>query len=138
MTQDFEAIEQSVYMPASPEEVYDALVDAEKHSEFTGSQATCDPRVGGAFSAWDGYISGRHLQLDRGKKIVQEWKTTEWPLDYPPSLLEFGLRERGEGTLLIMKHSKVPAEQADSYRQGWTEHYWEPLRQFFEEKMVRK
>ena len=25
----------------------------------------------------------------------------------------------------------VPAEQADSYRQGWIDYYWTPLRAYF-------
>ena len=68
---------QKVVIPASPEEVYDAFMDARKHSEFTGSEATCDPTVGGKFTAWDGYISGRNLELEKGKRIVQEWVTAE-------------------------------------------------------------
>jgi activator of HSP90 ATPase len=72
-------ITQKVIISAAPKEVYDAFVDAKKHSAFTGAKATCDPKVGGGFTAWDGYISGRNLELERGKRIVQEWSTTEWP-----------------------------------------------------------
>ena len=64
-------IRQRVVVPAAPEEVYEAFVDAKKHSAFTGSKATCDPRVGGKFTAWDGYISGKNLLLEEGKRIVQ-------------------------------------------------------------------
>jgi activator of HSP90 ATPase len=53
-------------------------MDPKKHSEFTGSKATGKPRVGSKFTAWDGYITGKNLKLVRGKKIVQEWKTTDW------------------------------------------------------------
>ena len=34
-----------------PEELYEAWMDAEIHGEMTGSPATSDPRVGGAFTA---------------------------------------------------------------------------------------
>jgi activator of HSP90 ATPase len=60
-----------------PIEVYDALINARIHSEFTGSKATCNPKVQGKFTAWDGYISGKNLKLNRGTEVVQEWKTTE-------------------------------------------------------------
>ena len=69
---------QKVVILASPEEVNDALVDAKKHSAFTGAKATGDAKVGGAFSAWDGYITGKHLELEPGARIIQEWNTTEW------------------------------------------------------------
>jgi activator of HSP90 ATPase len=60
---------------------------------------------------------GKYLKLERGKRIIQEWKTTEWP-DYPPSIVEFSFMKRGDGTELTMVHSKVPAGQAESYKQG--------------------
>ena len=68
-------IRQKVTMPAKPLEVYEAYIDAEKHSEFTGAEATSDPKVGGEFTAWDGYISGRFLVIDPGRMIVQEWRS---------------------------------------------------------------
>lgn len=126
-------IRQVQFIPAaSPEDVYDAYVDAKKHSKFTGGRATCTPRVGGKFSAWDGYITGRNVRLVKGKKIVQEWQTSEWPEGYGPSKLEITLKAKKGGTELAMTHSKVPAEQAGDYRQGWTDYYWKPLRQYFE------
>ena len=124
-------ITQKVVIPASPEEVYDAFIDAKKHSAFTGAKATCDPKVGGEFTAWDGYISGRNLELGKGKRIVQEWSTTEWPSGYPPSRLEFTFREVKGGTEITMTHSSVPEEQANEYRQGWIDNYWEPLKDYF-------
>ncbi len=127
-------IKQTEFIRAKPEEVYDALINAEKHTEFTGSKATCEPEVGGNFTAWDGYISGKNLKLEKGKRIVQEWKTTEWPRGYPPSIVEFSLKEREGGTELTMVHSKVPAAQAESYEQGWIDFYWKPLKQYFEKK----
>jgi uncharacterized protein YndB with AHSA1/START domain len=124
-------IKQKVIIPATPKEVYETLMDPKKHSAFTGSNATGDPRVGGKFTAWDGYISGRNLELDRGKRIVQEWITTEWPDGYPTSRLELTLKKVKEGTELSMVHSEVPAEQADDYEQGWFDSYWNPLRKYF-------
>jgi len=127
----FRVIRQKVVVDALPLQVYQAFVDPRKHAEFTGSPATCTPRVGGRFTAWDGYISGKNLVLVKGRRIVQEWKTTEWPPDYPPSILELKFGTKGKKTLLSMVHSKVPAEQAESYREGWVSSYWEPLKEYF-------
>jgi len=129
---NFETIEQTTVLEASPVEVYEAYTDPKKHSEFTGSPATGRPRVGATFTAWDGYITGRFVELDRGKKVVQEWKTTEWPPEYPPSVLELTFKARGKKTVLTMVHSKVPAEQAPDYAQGWKDHYWKPLKAYLE------
>jgi activator of HSP90 ATPase len=125
------AITQKVVIPASPEEVYDAFMDAKKHSAFTGAKATCDATVGGEFTAWDGYITGKNLELEKGKRIVQEWITTEWPAGYAPSRLEFTFRKVRGGTEITMTHSNIPEEQAEEYRQGWIDNYWEPLKNYF-------
>lgn len=134
MTAKFAVIRQKVLVDASPEEVYLAYVDPKKHAEFTGSTATGKARVGGRFTAWDGYSFGKYLELQKGKKIVHEWTTTDWPEGYPPSLVELTLKPKGKKTELTMLHSKAPAEQADSYAQGWTDYYWEPLKKYFEEE----
>jgi activator of HSP90 ATPase len=125
---------QKVVISASPEEVYDAFIDPRKHSEFTGSEATCDPTVGGKFTAWDGYISGKNLELEKGKRIVQEWITAEWPKGYPSSILELTFRRVKGGTQVRMIHSHVPVEQADNYRQGWVDNYWELLKEYFQKR----
>ena len=132
----FEVIRQQALINASPLEVYEAYVIPEKHSEFTGSPATGSPKVGGNFTAWDGYISGKFLELERGKKIVHEWKTTEWPVGYPPSMVELTLKAKGKKTELTMFQSRAPAEQADSYAQGWKDHYWEPMKAYFRENLA--
>lgn len=127
-------IRQTVFIPAKPLEVYDALLQAKKHAAFTGAKATCDPRVEGSFTAYEGYISGKILELVKGERIVQEWQTTEWPPDAPPSILEFTFKAKKGGTNLTLVQSQVPAEQAESYRQGWIDYYWNPLKQYFSER----
>jgi activator of HSP90 ATPase len=130
-------IRQKASIPATPDEVYDSFVDAKKHSAFTGSKATCDSKVGGEFTAWDGYIWGKNLELQKGKKIVQEWSTTDWPDHFPPSKLELTFKKTKSGTEISMIHSNVPAEQADEIAEGWVEFYWEPLKEYFA-KQARK
>jgi len=127
-------ITQKVTIPASSEEVYDALLNPKKHSDFTGSRATGKEIVGARFTAWDGYISGRNLELEKGKRIVQEWVTTDWPEGYPPSRLEFTFREVEGKTELTMVHSDIPAEQEKELAQGWVDFYWEPLKNHFEKR----
>jgi activator of HSP90 ATPase len=134
LTKGTETIRQTEFIPAKPVEVYNALIDAKQHSAFTGSKATSDPRVGGEFTAWDGYIFGMNLNLEKGKRIVQEWKTTEWPAGYPPSIVEFTFSQVENGTELSMVHQNVPAEQASSYRQGWIDFYWKPLKKYFKNR----
>lgn len=128
-------VKQTIFIPAKSTEVYDALMDPKKHSAFTGSKATCQAKVGGKFTAWDGYVSGKNLKLQKGERVIQEWKTIEWPRNYPPSILLFTFKKKS-GTELTMVQSKVPAKQANSYRQGWKDAYWNPLKKYFEKKSI--
>jgi activator of HSP90 ATPase len=128
---DTATIEQTEWLPAKPVQVYDAFVNARKHAEFTGAGATCEPVVGGTFTAWDGYISGTNLELELGRRIVQEWKTREWPQGYGPSRIEFRFVPKDDGTEVTMVHSSVPVSQVEDYRQGWVDYYWTPLKRYF-------
>ncbi len=125
-------ITQKILIPkVSPKQVYEAYVDPKKHSEFTGSEATGKPVVGGKFTAWDEYISGKFLELEEGKRVVQEWTSTDFPEGYLPSRLELTFREVPKGTEIVMVHSNVPKEIADETAEGWTEFYWVPLKEYF-------
>ena len=127
-------ITQRVRIPAAPKAVYDALVTARMQAAVTGAGTTGAARVGGRFTAWGGYITGVHRTLVPGQRIVQDWRTTEWPDGAPPSRLDITLKAVKGGTELRMVHSIVPAQQAGSYRQGWIDHYWTPLQKYFSKK----
>jgi uncharacterized protein YndB with AHSA1/START domain len=135
MKTEVTTIKQTVTIPASPQEVYEAYVDPEKHSEFTDSKATGKPKVGGKFTSWDGYIYGKFLELEPGKRVVQQWETTDWAEGYGPSKLELTFKPTAEGTELTMVHSNVPKEQETELAGGWEEFYWKPLKEYFEQKM---
>jgi len=124
-------IRQRVTITAPPAMVYEALVNARNHTAFTSARATGVARVGARFTAWDGYISGKHLVLDKGRRIVQEWATTGWPKGAAASRLEIRLEPHGERTALTMIHSGVPASRAARLRDGWKLYYWQPLRAWF-------
>jgi activator of HSP90 ATPase len=123
---------------SSPAEVYLAFLSTKEHAKFTGSEAKCSARVGGRFSAWSKYIAGKNLELAKNKMIVQEWRTSEWPEGYEPSILKISLKKKGTGTELSMVQSLVPASQVDEYDRGWYESYWEPLKQYFHARAKSK
>jgi uncharacterized protein YndB with AHSA1/START domain len=132
-----EHVRLSVELAATPERVFSAWIDGELHGAMTGAGASSDPRVGGMFTAWDGYITGEHLELDaptedepRGR-IVQTWRTTQFEAADPHSILALALEPMDGGTLLLLEHSEIPTGQGAAYATGWREHYFEPMRRFF-------
>ncbi len=124
-------IEQSRIIPAPPLAVYRTIADPDEHSAFTGARATGRARPGSAFTAWDGYIRGRTLVAEPGHRLVQEWSTTEWPEGVAPSRVEWRFRRHPKGTRVALRQTSVPRSQVASYRQGWIEYYWRPLRAYW-------
>jgi len=86
---------------------------------MTGNPAKVNGKIGGKFTAWDGYIFGTTLELIPDQFIVQAWRTSEFSDDAPDSLLELSLKEARGGTKVTLTHSRIPSGQEDSYRQGW-------------------
>jgi activator of HSP90 ATPase len=117
--------------PATPEVIYTAWLSSAGHSAMTGSPARVEPVVGGAFSAWDGYITGRTLELVPFSRIVQAWRTGEFADADPDSRLEIKLEVKGSTTQLTLTHSQIPVGQAESYKAGWEEWYFGPMREYF-------
>jgi len=70
---------------AKPADIYNAWLNSDGHSALTGSPAKVNGKIGGEFSAWDGYIFGSTLELTLDRRIVQAWRTSEFPDDAPDS-----------------------------------------------------
>ena len=122
------SIRQSVVIDASAREVYEALMDAEKHTAFTGERARIDAIVGGTFTCYGGYISGVNVELEPGKRIVQAWRSKDWP-DGHYSIVTFAFAGAGKGrTRLSFTQIGVPASDLKDKTQGWNDHYWRPLK----------
>src|SRR5216684_1713603 len=50
-----ETIQVSGVIHASPERIYQAWLDSEEHTRFTGGKASVESGIGGRFTAWDGH-----------------------------------------------------------------------------------
>ena len=129
-----ERIEVSEVLPVKQKNLYEAWLDSDKHTAFTGSPAVIDKRVGGRFTAWDGYISGTTITVEPFSRIIQTWRTTEFPEDAPDSEIEVVFEEVPEGTKITLIHTDIPDGQGEGYRKGWIDFYFTPMKQYFQEK----
>ena len=118
-------------IPASPEEIYETWLDSLGHSEMTGGDANMSGEVGAEVSAWDGYISGRNLELIPAERIVQSWRTTEFADEHEDSVISIVLTAVGDSTLLTLEHSNVPDDQRSYEEGGWQSNYFEPMVAYF-------
>ena len=129
--QALESLKLSTVLSASPERIYKAWLSGKEHTSMTGGKATASTRVGGKFTAWDGHIRGTNLELEPSRRILQSWRTTEFPRDAADSKLEVALSAVKGGTRLTLVHTKIPAGLGKEYREGWPEHYFTPMKKYF-------
>jgi len=136
-----ESIHQEPVIKASRKQIYEALTDAkqfDKVIQLSGvmqsmhlpdKPAEISREVGGAFTLFGGYITGRHVELVPNEHIVQAWRTGGWaPGVY--SIAKFELVEQSSGTRIVFDHTGFPKGEAEVLASGWKAHYWEPLGKF--------
>jgi len=121
----------TVTINARAETIYKAWLSTEGHSAITGSPAKVDGTVNGNFIAWDGYIWGMFLELEENKRILQAWRTSEFPSEAEDSIVEILLNEEHGKTKLTLNHSNIPDGQTDSYKSGWEDFYFKPMKGYF-------
>ena len=119
-------------IPAKPRAIYDAWLDSKAHGAMTGTKAKASAKVGGKWSASDGYCSGVNLELVPGKKIVQSWRSTDFADGDTDSKITVTLKPVAGGTKITLLHSAIPDSQTDGgYKAGWADYYFEPMKGYF-------
>lgn len=138
-----EVIHQEVAFKVGRKRVYEALTDARQFNKVVqlsgavqsgmvpaGKSVEVSSEAGGAFSAFGGYVTGRHIELVPNERIVQAWRVASWgPGQY--SIARFELVEQGSGIKVVFDHTGFPQGQAQHLAEGWKVNYWEPLEKYF-------
>jgi activator of HSP90 ATPase len=122
-----------IKLPATPQEVFDMLMDSKKHSKFTGDIAKISRKIKGKFSVFSGYAKGINKKIVEGKQIVQSWRASDWPKD-SDSEVSFTFKKVKGGTELIFSQKKVPDSFFQDVKDGWDDYYWKPLKKAFTKK----
>lgn len=128
----------SAIYPVSAKRLYDAWLNSRTHSDFTGTKAHIDPRQGTAFSISNGYITGSNLILQPYGRIVQHWRTTEFPEGSPDSKLEVLFEKHNGGTKLTIIHTQLPNGDEKKYEKGWKDHYLKPMKLYFKKSVISR
>jgi activator of HSP90 ATPase len=126
-----DSIRMSVVVAAEPKAVYAAWMSSKGHGAMTGSGAKVPAKVGSAYSAWDGYITGKTLELQPGSRIVQSWRTADFEAGEQDSRLEVLLEKARTGTKVTLVHTNIPAGHGPEYRKGWLDFYFRPMKEYF-------
>lgn len=128
-------VEKQLTIAASPETVWEFLVDPEKATRWMGREATLEAHPGGLYrvDVIPGNVaSGTFVELDPPRRLVFTWgwePNEDGANRVPPgsSTIEIELAAEGDGTRLHFVHRDLPnAEAAASHAHGW-DHYLERL-----------
>lgn len=124
------SIQREAMIPADPARVYEVLVDGEALSALSGMSGTAARSAGVEFTAFDGHVTGRQVELVPGERIVQAWRFPAWaPGTY--SIVRFSLAAEDGGTRLVIEQDGEPADWHDHVYANWPTFYLDPLIKHF-------
>jgi activator of HSP90 ATPase len=124
-------IHEELEFKVPPHRLYEALLDSKQFTTFSGMPGEIHRETGGAFSLFGGQITGRNVELIPDRRIVQAWRAASWP-EGVYSIARFELEAKGDGTRLVFDHTGFPATLREHLAGGWQEHYFGPLKKYFQ------
>ena len=129
------SITQQALISAEPAEVYAILADASALSALSGMGGVPGHSAGEEFSAFDGHVTGRQIELVPGERVVQAWRFPQWaPGTF--SMVSFTLAAAAGGTRLVIDQHGVPDDWHDHVDTNWPTFYLTPLTTHFARKTV--
>ena len=129
------SIRQTVNLPGTPRQVYDASMTTKPHVAFTKTKARISPKVGGTFMAWGGHFTARISSSCRARPSTRPGSRATRSGRRAMNR-EFATRSlrTPRGTRVTFTHSRVPTEHVGHLSSGWKKSYWDPLRAYLSAK----
>ncbi|RKO89409.1 activator of Hsp90 ATPase [Blyttiomyces helicus] len=123
-------VTQTVEFVASAADLYLTLLDKTRCKHWTRGQAEIVGEVGGAFSFFDGNVSGTFVELVPNEKIVQKWRLKTWPAGHY-STVTLTLDEARDSTKIRLEQKDVPIGERDATEKNWHMYFWNAIKTSF-------
>lgn len=117
-------------IPATESDIYSAITNPLTIQLWTGEEAVMSVEPDSEFSMWDGSITGKNLEFEENRKVVQEWYFGD---QEEPSVVTIKLHPHKQGTSVELRHTNIPDDDYDNIVEGWNENYFGSLQDFYEE-----
>jgi uncharacterized protein YndB with AHSA1/START domain len=121
MSQDDHEVRLEIRINASPKMVFTLLTDPAHMRTWLAELVEADARPGGVFriSGPVGVaIEGTYLEVVPDRKVVFTWGGVEG-VKPGQSTVEFLLERDDDGTLVRLRHYRLPQGAIESHRRGW-------------------
>ena len=123
-------VEREIFILAAPETVFSFLIDPALMAHWIGASHKLEPRPDGIFEVEvsPGNIArGVFTEVTPPHRVAFTWGWESRDLELatvPPgqSLVEIELIRKEGGTLLHLRHSRLPASLSDIHRERWAVH----------------
>lgn len=126
---------------ASPKRLFEAWLEGREHGEMTGYPATAGEGAGDAFSALDGLVTGRNLEVEPYHRIVQTWTAPGPNGGVTETRVELALatgphhgglgRPHDDGCTMTVRHSGLPPGQTLFSPRWWEDRYFARMATYF-------
>jgi activator of HSP90 ATPase len=128
-------ITQSVVFDCPAHAFYRAFMNEAEHEKFTQAAAHIEPKVGGAYTAYDEGLVGEFIRLVPDELIALKWRCVMdgWPEDHY-STVTIELHQSSDGVEVELIQTGVPEACYESIAAGWHEFYWEPLQELLDKQ----
>jgi len=121
-------IEREIFVGAAPEEVFRYLIEPELMARWIGLSHELESQPGGCFQVEvsSGNIARgvyTEVVLHRRVAFTWGWESHDGSLTaLPPgaSLVEIELEPKNGGTLVRLRHSRLPADLAERHSERWS------------------
>ena len=121
-------IEREIFITLPPEEVFRYLVEPMLMARWIGLSHDLDPRPGGRFRvevSKGNVASGRYVEVVPSRRVAFTWgwESQDPGLSVLPpvaSLVEVDLQAEDRGTLLRLRHSRLPTDLAGRHGERWS------------------
>ncbi len=128
MTGKENAIEREVFIAATPETVFGFLVDPALMARWIGLSHRLDPRPGGLFQvevSRGNVARGVYTEIEPARRVAFTWGWDSQDASLamvPPgaSLVEIELEPKDGGTVLRLRHSRLPDAASTIHGERWS------------------
>ncbi|NJK84818.1 MAG: ATPase [Bacteroidales bacterium] len=123
-----ESLKQTYKINALPDEVFNSITNPVAIELWSGYPANIQPVPGTEFELWEGDISGKIIDVEPNKKLIQEWYFGD---QNEQSLVSIYLRQKGNSTVVELEHVNIPDEEFENIKEGWSKYFWGAIQEFF-------
>jgi len=114
---------------AEPEDVYACLTNPFTIELWSDMPAKMEAKAGTEFEIFEGDITGKILELEPNKKVVQQWYFGE---QEEPSIVTFKIHSDKSKVSMELRHTNIPDEAYDEIAEGWKEYFLGRIKEFLE------